>query len=387
MKTNYSFLLKSKKTRRYSNAKDAYLMLGCADNDYVISDALQNDLVECIKESEFGYAYRDQEMLEALNYFYGKHYNLKFSEENVIFGLGVVHLLQNAMQVVTKPWDGVIIQTPCYYPFFEIIHNLNRRVIDNSLIYNVDQGTYDLNFDLLEKQMALPYVNAFILCSPHNPTGRIWKPWELKKLADLCLRHCVYLLSDDVWSQNMMFNNEFYSLLPYAKSNPYLFIVNSPSKALNFGAGSIGYGISYYKNLILKFKKRIVSDYKWASTNRFSAKFLQSAYTNEKNWEWTKQICQLVTKNFIKVCESLEKNTKIKVIRSEATYVLWLDFSNCDVKNEDELTERLNKQKICGEPGSEFFKTTDNLFYRFVIGISEENIDLFCKRLIAEFKC
>ena len=172
--SNYKFLVKNHSIRRYIEAtSDHELMLGCADGDFKISKHIQADLSKAIYRSNFGYSFKDNQILDAVNCWYKRHYGITFALENFIMAGGVINLMQNAISALTEENDQIIVQTPAYPPFFDVVNGKKRVIVENKLIYDRDKSFYSIDFDNLEKLMAQEKTTGFILCSPHNPTGRV----------------------------------------------------------------------------------------------------------------------------------------------------------------------------------------------------------------------
>ncbi|WJG71318.1 cystathione beta-lyase (plasmid) [Spiroplasma ixodetis Y32] len=361
LKSNRKLKMKLHESRRYCECKHKDdLLLTIADSDFNIASGIKKDLIKRIKQGNIDYTFLNFKMIDAINFWYKYRYqskiNFNFTNEEIIFGSGVIHLMQNAIKTLSKVGDGIIIQSPVYDPFTEIIINKNRKVINNDLIYNENNGLWTINFLDLENKMRDSNNKILLLCSPHNPVGRVWTEEELLKILELSLKYNIFVISDEIW-QDIVFNEYVHKplFILNKKYNKNIFVVSSQSKTYNLGGTQIGYGICWNREIMNKMKKNLVADIHYASSNFLSACCLISGYKNPINFKWYKLYIKQITYNFWFLKNNLEKNTKIKVSFAQGLYLALLDVKLV-VKNEQELKEILKKNHVNCTIGSIYGK-------------------------------
>ena len=189
------------------------LMLTCADSDFKIPLVMQEDLIKVIKEGDVSYLFLDNKLLEAINTWYTKQYNLSFVCEELIIGSGVIHLMQITLEVLTKPGDGVIVQPSVYDSFYEIIENKDLKIIMNHLLYDEEQQYCTMNF--LELEELMQQHKVMILCISYNPVGRIWKEADLAQLLSLAAKYNVFIISNEIWQDIVSSNVQHHQLFSF----------------------------------------------------------------------------------------------------------------------------------------------------------------------------
>ena len=177
---------------------DDMLPLWVADMDFPTAPGIQKSLSDAVAHGIYGYSEGKDDYFQAAAGWYEKHFGWKVEKEWLIKTPGVVFALAMAVKAYTKEGDAVLLQQPVYYPFSEVITDNHRRLI-NSPLQQID-GHYEINFEEFEQKIVEENVKLFLMCSPHNPVGRVWKEWELRKIGDICLKHNVLVVSDEIHS-------------------------------------------------------------------------------------------------------------------------------------------------------------------------------------------
>lgn len=357
LKCNKKVLENLQESRRYCQYKhENDLMLSVADSDFQIPDGMKEDLIARINQGNICYTFFDEKMREAINKWYKYRFNLALpiTTENIVFGSGVIHLMQTAMFSLTNHGDGIIVQPPVYEPFYEVIKNANRQRIDNKLIYDQELQQWSIDFADLEVKMADPKNKLLFLCSPHNPVGRVWSKAELTKIITLAVKYDVYIISDEAWQDIIFAGTEHIPLFAVnSVAEKQVFVISSQAKTYNLGGAQIGYGISFNNELVEKIKGTLKSNLYYTSSNYLSACSLISGYNNQKNIKWYEEYSQLINQNYLKLKDELEKLTKIKVSNAQGLYLLWLDMSQV-VANEEELILKLKEHHLSCHVGSNY---------------------------------
>ena len=380
---NSKFLMHEKHSRRYHNMENKNeLMLGCADTDFKFSNTIKDTLIKIANNGDLSYSFFDKQINEAVSKWY-KKYNLNLEDENIIIGSGVMHLIQVVLSIICSKGDGVIIQAPVYAPFYEVIKIKELKVYENHLKYNEKNGKYTFDLENFEELAKKPETKALILCSPHNPIGRVWNKEELSKLSEICLKHNIFIISDEIWS-DILFDCEHIPIFNIEKAKMNSIVLNSVGKSFNLGGAHLGYGISQNKDFIEKMKINLRSQILYASSNYVSSKILIECYTNSEALVWLEDYKSFLKSNQEYFYNEITKNTNIIVTPAESTYVVWLNFKHV-ASNCDEVKARMKKINICGSDGNQFC-TTQNLFYRLNVGTNKSNLKILVERIIAEFK-
>ena len=178
--------------------RDDLLPLWVADMDFKLPDEILSDITDRTMHGIFGYTNLGESYLGPVRGWLKKRHGIQVSDKEIIVAPGIVFSIALAIRAFTNPGDSVLIQQPVYHPFTEKIQQNNRRVVNNQLIYA--DGRYEIDFPDFEKKIVENDVKLFILCSPHNPVGRVWTKEELTKIGDICLKHGVTIFADEIHS-------------------------------------------------------------------------------------------------------------------------------------------------------------------------------------------
>lgn len=302
-----------------------------------------------------------------------KRHGFEVKKEWITFSPNIITSLNLCVLAFSNKRDKIILQSPIYPPFFSCIESNGRIIIDNRLIL---KDKYEIDFNNLESQID-SNTKLFLLCNPHNPTGRVFTKEELIKLGEICLKNNILIISDEIHS-DIVYND--YRHIPIASiSKEFADItitLNSPSKSFNIAGLNHSYLIISNEVLLKKFQKLIHKIH--FSPNIFGLIGLESAYENGE--EYIKELNNYLETNINFVNEFLKQNLpKIKIIKPEATYLLWLDFREYKL-NQDEIKDLLLKEvKVGFNSGSEFGE--DNAFFRMNIATQKEKIKKVLKKM------
>lgn len=267
---------------------------------------------------------------------------------------GVVFALAMAVKAYTSKNDAVLIQQPVYYPFTEVIEDNGRRVISNDLV--LENGKYHIDFLDFENKMRENNIKLFLLCSPHNPVGRVWSLEELKKIADICARYKVVVVSDEIHEDFTFEGHTHTPLLNVDERMKNLCITaTSPAKTFNLAGLQISNIIIPDSKLRHAFKKEIAKA-GYSQLNTIGIVACQAAYTYGE--EWYEAVKKYLKENLDFVRDYLKKEIpRVKLIEPEGTYLIWLDFKELGL-SEDELENLIvNKAKLWLDGGAIFGET------------------------------
>ncbi len=302
--------------------KDGKLLpMWIADMDFKTAPEIIEDLEKRVKHGIYGYFKLEEEFYQSIiNWVKNRHgWNIK--KEWIVITPGVVSGLNISVNEFIEKGEGVIVQPPIYPPFYKVIENSEALALNNELI-RVD-GKYKMNFEELELQAK--HAKMLILCSPHNPTGRVWKKEELDKLVEICEKNNLLLVSDEVHSDLIIGDNKHIpvaSISSRIENNSITFI--SPSKTFNLAGLSTSIGIIANKDIRNRFVENMEKN-KIPGTNTFGKLSLQSAY--EKGEDWLEELLIYIEGNMDYAVKYIEDNIpEIKIEKPEGMYLMWLDF-------------------------------------------------------------
>lgn len=347
---------KNTKSLKYDFAKERgmpldLLPLWVADMDFKTSSYVEDALLEQVNHGIFGYSENKDEYFLAINKWMWEHYNWKVEKNWLIKTPGIVFAIAMAVKAFTLKGDGVLIQSPVYYPFSEVIEDNNRVIIKNTLILGED-GKYHIDFEDFEEKIIKESIKLFILCNPHNPVGRVWTKEELIKLGDICHRHGVIVVSDEIHSDFVFLgeHNVFANLKDTFKD--FTITCTSPSKTFNLAGLQISnIFISNKKIKRLMAKEISASGYSQVSVMGLVA--CEAAYTHGE--VWYRAMHKYIREN-IEYTRSylLEKIPQIKMINHEGTYLVWLDFRSLNLSNGKLESLIIDKAKLWLDSGAIF---------------------------------
>ncbi len=360
--------------------KDA-ISLWVADMDFPTAPCVQNAVAEKAAHGIFGYSRPDSRYYAALKKWFKERHNYEIQDEWVVNTPGVCFALAAAIRAFTKEGDGVLVQKPVYYPFFNMIKNLDRKVVNSPL--ELKNGHYEINFQDFEEKIISENVKMFILCSPHNPGGRVWKKQELVRISEICLRHGVLVVSDEIHSDITFegHTHTVYGTLSQAAAENSI-ICTAPSKSFNLA------GLQF-SNIIIPNPKLRVEFLRELDKTGYDEPSLMgivaatAAYS--EGAEWFDEVKGYIWQNIVFAKNYIEENCpKIKVIVPEGTYLLWLDFSGFSLTDK-EINERiLNKAKVWLDSGSMFGKEGEK-FQRINCATPRSILKEALQRICAQF--
>lgn len=336
------------------------LPLWVADMDFPTSSYVEDALVNVARHNIYGYSNTQEGdgFFEAVSGWMKRHHDFKVEREWHVKTPGVTFAIAHAIRALTKPGDAVIIQQPVYYPFSSIIRENKRKLVSSDLVID-EEGRYHMDFEDFEKRIAENDVKLFILCSPHNPVGRVWTKDELITVGDICKRHGVYVFSDEIhfdfiWKGP---HHVFQDLKEEYKD--FTITATAPSKTFNL-AGLQQSNIFIPNESIRRKFKAEISATGFDEPNIFGITAAQAAY--ESGDEWYDAATAYIKSNIDFAADFVRNNLPgVKLIDTQGTYLLWLDFRNLGisaVELDDILINRaklwLDSGKIFGKAGEGF---------------------------------
>lgn len=338
---------------KWDSAPEADIIpLWVADMDFETFPGITEALQRRVAHGIFGYTRVPEAYYEAVCRWFGKRHGWHINREHIIYTSGVVPAVSAVIKALTLPGDQVIVQGPVYNCFFSSIRNNGCEMVSNSLIYNKEELRYEIDFDDLERKLKHERARLMLLCNPHNPGGRVWTRDELTRVAELCRKYGVRVVSDEIHCELTLNDNEYvpFGSLPDELSRGSITCC-SPSKAFNTAGLQIA-------NIICRDAEvrnridRAININEVCDVNPFGVIALQAAYSDE-GYEWLTQLRKYISANYDLLCERFARELpKCKVMRMEGTYLAWIDCSELHIPS-DEIEEMLmHENKVWVNAGS-----------------------------------
>ena len=329
------------------------LPLWVADMDFATSSYIEDALIERAKHGIFGYSEVQTPYFEILENWLKKHHNWDVQEKWLIKTPGVVFALAMAVKAYTEIDEGILIQAPVYYPFYEVIRDNGRKIVENEL-YLGDDNRYHIDFEDFEDKIISEKVRLFILCSPHNPVGRVWTAEELVKLGDICVKHGVIVVSDEIHA-DFVFKGRHHVFASLKKEFENISITcTSPSKTFNLASMMMSNIFIPNHELKRKFRKELDA----AGTSQLGIMGLvacEAAYC--KGEEWYRSMIEYVRKHIEFTKEYIAENIPdVSMIDIEGTYLVWLDFHKTGLSAEELDRRIIHNAKLWLDSGKIFGK-------------------------------
>lgn len=329
------------------------LPLWVADMDFETSSYIQDALTERVKHGIFGYSEVQTQYFNIVRDWMKNHHNWDIHEKWLVKTSGVVFALAMAVKAYTQPNDSVLIQQPVYYPFSEVIADNGRKVISSDL-YLGDDNLYHIDFEDFEKKIIDEKVKLFFLCNPHNPVGRVWTEAELIQLGDMCVKHGVIVVSDEI-HQDFVFRGKHHVFADLKKEFENISITcTSPSKTFNLAGLMMSNIFIPNHELRHKFRKELDA----AGISQLDVMGLvacEAAYS--KGEEWYQAMLAYISENIRFVKRYVEENLpNVTMTDTEGTYLVWLDFRKTGFSVNELENLIINKAKLWLDSGKIFGK-------------------------------
>ena len=338
---------------KWDSAPEADIIpLWVADMDFETFPAITEALQRRVAHGIFGYTRVPEAYYEAVCRWFKKRHGWHINREDIIYTSGVVPAVSAVIKALTLPGDQVIVQGPVYNCFFSSIRNNGCEMVSNSLIYNKEELRYEIDFDDLERKLKHERARLMLLCNPHNPGGRVWTRDELTRVAELCRKYGVRVVSDEIHCELTLYDNEYvpFGSLPDELSRGSITCC-SPSKAFNTAGLQIA-------NIVCRDAEvrnridRAININEVCDVNPFGVIALQAAYSDE-GYEWLTQLRKYISANYDLLLERFARELpKCKVMRMEGTYLAWIDCSELHIPSEEIEEMLMHENKVWVNAGS-----------------------------------
>ena len=351
-----------------------------ADMDFEVLPEIQQAVHDYANQLVYGYTYASEELINAVLDWERDEHDYTFERDALVFIEGVVPAISTAIQAFTKEGDAVLINTPVYPPFARSVKLNNRQLITNSLIEQ--DGLFQIDFEQLERDIADNEVKIYVLCNPHNPGGRVWEREVLEKIGRLCQKYGVLLVSDEIHQDLTLFGHEhqsFNTVSPDFKD--FSLILASATKTFNIAGTKNSYAVIENPSLRHQFKKRQLANNQHEISG-LGYLATEAAYRYGK--DWLGDLKEVIEDHINYVVDVLGNETKIKVMKPQGTYLIWLDFSAYDLTDDrlqellkDEAKVILNRGLDYGEEGT--------LHARLNVAMPKSVLEEVCQRIVTTF--
>lgn len=338
---------------KWDSAPEADIIpLWVADMDFETFPAITEALQRRVAHGIFGYTRVPEAYYEAVCRWFKKRHGWHINREDIIYTSGVVPAVSAVIKALTLPGDQVIVQGPVYNCFFSSIRNNGCEMVSNSLIYNKEELRYEIDFDDLERKLKHERARLMLLCNPHNPGGRVWTRDELTRVAELCRKYGVRVVSDEIHCELTLYDNEYvpFGSLPDELSRDSITCC-SPSKAFNTAGLQIA-------NIVCRDAEvrnridRAININEVCDVNPFGVIALQAAYSDE-GYEWLTQLRKYISANYDLLLERFARELpKCKVMRMEGTYLAWIDCSELHISSDEIEKMLMHENKVWVNAGS-----------------------------------
>ena len=370
MKYNFDELVERRGTNcvKWDESPSADVIpLWVADMDFRVAPAIQKALQQRVEHGVFGYNIVPESYYEAVISWFHRRHQWEIQRHWILYTTAVVPAMSCVIKALTMPGEKVLILSPAYNCFFSSIKNNGCEVLESPLKPIGD--TFEVDFIDFEAKCADEKTTLFLLCNPHNPSGRVWTREELQRMYDICQKHGVKVVSDEIHCELIMPGHEF---VPFGTITDDCVVMNSPSKNFNTAGLQIA-------NIICKhpgWRRRIdraININEVCDVNPFGIVALQAAYNESE--DWLDELNQYLWGNYQVLCDFIDKNLpQWKVCRLEGTYLPWVDVSAMGIPVDTLCQRLLQEAKVWVNPGTMYGSQTGQGYVRFNIATQRSRL-------------
>ena len=327
------------------------LSLWVADMDFEVAKPITDALQAQVNHGIYGYTEVKSDYFGIVKNWFRDNFDWEIKKGSLVKTPGVVYAIAMAVKAFTKEGEAVIIQQPVYYPFSEMIIANNRKLVNSPLV--LKDGRYEIDFEDFEKKIVENNVKLFILCSPHNPVGRVWSVEELKKIGDICIKHDVVIFSDEIHADFVYEPNKHHVFASLGESYAANSVIaTAPSKSFNIAGLQVSNIFIENKKLRDAFRNEIVKS-GYSQLNTMGLVAARAAYESGK--EWLDEVRAYIKDNLIFFRDYLKENIgELSLIEPEGTYLVWVDFRKLGLSEKQREDLIVNKAKLWIDSGAMF---------------------------------
>lgn len=358
------------------------LSLWVADMDFEVAKPITDALQAQVNHGIYGYTEVKSDYFEIVKNWFKDNFDWEIKKGSLVKTPGVVYAIAMAVKAFTKEGEAVIIQQPVYYPFSEMIIANNRKLVNSPLV--LKDGRYEIDFEDFEKKIVENNVKLFILCSPHNPVGRVWSVEELKRIGDICIKHDVVIFSDEIHADFVYEPNKHHVFASLGESYAANSVIaTAPSKSFNIAGLQVSNIFIGNKKLRDAFRNEIVKS-GYSQLNTMGLVAARAAYESGK--EWLDEVRAYIKDNLIFFRDYLKENIgELSLIEPEGTYLVWVDFRKLGLSEKQREDLIVNKAKLWIDSGA-MFGVDGEGFERFNIACPREYLKMALDSLAKAIK-
>lgn len=352
------------------------LPLWIADMDFEPLPEIRQAIREYAEQHIFGYSYASDSLYQSIIDWEETQHHYSIAKESILLIEGVVPALSIAIQALTKEEEAILINTPVYPPFARTIKLNQRHLVTNSLL--IEEGVFKIDFEQLERDIVDHHVKLYIFCNPHNPGGRVWSKEEVAKVGELCRKHGVLLISDEIHQDLTLYGHKHHSFNTVDNTfKEFSIILASATKTFNIAGTKNSFVIIENPTLRKAFaKQQLANNHHEISSIGLLATETAFRYGRD----WLTELKSVLETNINFVTDYLEQNTRIQVMKPQGTYLVWLDFSAYDLEHRELLSILETRAKVILNDGLTFGKE-GKLHVRLNTAAPFETIKEACLRI------
>ena len=352
---------------KWDEAAEGIIPMWVADMDFAVAPAIQEAIRRRAEHPVFAYTLVGDEYYEAIISWFQRRHNWTVAREHITYTTGVVPAMSCAIKALTMPGEKVVILSPDYNCFFSSIRNNGCEVSESVLQFNSETHRFEVDWEDFEARCADEKTTVFLLCNPHNPTGRVWKREELQRMSDICHKHHVRIVSDEIHCELIMPGHTF---CPIGTVDTDAIVLNSSSKSFNTAGLQIANIICSDRETRRRID-RAININEVCDVNPFAPVALMAAYNESE--QWLDELNEYIWKNYTTLCDYVAEHIPTwKVMPMEGTYLAWVKIEGCDsVATYCELLTE--KAKVWLNPGTMYGEESGKGYIR---------INLACPRSV-----
>ena len=353
---------------------DDVIPLWVADMDFRVSPAIQKALLQRVEHGVFGYNIVPESYYEAVISWFRRRHQWEIQRQWILYTTAVVPAMSCVIKALTLPGEKVLILSPAYNCFFSSIKNNGCEVLESPLKPVGD--SFEVDFIDFEAKCSDEKTTLFLLCNPHNPCGRVWTREELQRMYDVCKKHGVKVISDEIHCELIMPNYQF---VPFGTITDDCVVMNSPSKNFNTAGLQIANIICSHPSWRRRID-RAININEVCDVNPFGIVALQAAYNESE--DWLDELNQYLWENYTFLCDFIDRNIPLwKVCRLEGTYLPWVDVSAMNIPVQQLCDRLLMEAGVWINPGTMYGPETGTGYVRFNIACPRSRLKEALERI------
>ena len=355
---------------KWDESEEGIIPMWVADMDFPVAPAIQEAIRKRANHPVFGYTFVQEDYYEAIISWFQRRHQWTIAREHILYTIGVVPAMSVAIKALTMPGEKVLILSPDYNCFFSSVKNNGCEVSECVLQFSNTENRFVVDWAEFEQKCADEKCTVFLLCNPHNPTGRVWTREELQRMADICRRHHVRIVSDEIHCELIMPGHQF---CPMGSVDPTAVILNSPSKSFNIAGLQVA-NIVCSDATTRRRIDRAININEVCDLNPFGPEALKAAYNESE--QWIDELNQYLWNNYTILCDFIEKKIpQWKVMPLEGTYLVWVDCSSVCGDDVATYCEQIKQEcKVWLNPGTMYGPTSGKGYLRINIACPQSTL-------------